>query len=106
MEHEWSHPSVDARLEVLAHPERRRLIAELLATAPDAEVPVVGTTETDEKRLRIAMHHAHVPKLVERGVVERGETPQHIRRGPAFDAIVPVYLTATDSGDTAVAQWG
>jgi hypothetical protein len=104
MGHEVSTLSVDARLEVLAHPERRRLVEELLAAAPDAELPVVAGSDADADRLRIAMHHVHVPKLVEQGVVERGVTPQHVRRGPAFDDIVTLLRAATDRADLTVGR--
>lgn len=104
MGHQVSTPSVDARLEVLAHPERRRLVTELLAAEPEAAVPVVAGSDEDTDSLQIAMHHVHVPKLVEQGIVERDETPQHVRRGPAFDAAVPLLRTVTEHADTAVSR--
>lgn len=105
MGHEVSTLSVDDRFEVLRHPERRRLIEELLAAEPDAEVPFVAGRTADADSLQIAMHHIHVPKLVDRGVVERSETPQHVRRGPAFDDIVPLLRAAIECADTTVPQY-
>lgn len=102
MGNEVSTPSVDARLAVLAHPERRRLVAELLAAEADTEVSVVAGSDADVERLRLAMHHVHVPKLAEQGIVERGETPLHVRRGPAFDAVVPLLRTVSEHAATTV----
>lgn len=98
MSHEVSTPTVDTRLDVLAHPERRRLLAALLETGPATEVPVAPERDAGDA-LRIAMHHVHVPKLVAAGVVVRGERPQHVRRGPAFDAVVPLLRATAGDGD-------
>ncbi|QKY21950.1 hypothetical protein B4589_016185 (plasmid) [Halolamina sp. CBA1230] len=89
-----SHETItDNRLfELLAHPQRRRMLRRIAAT--DGTVTVdelvdslaIDGEATHEARA-IAVHHRHLPKLEEYGVVESGPGGA-VEPGAAFDDAV------------------
>lgn len=68
----------------------------LLTDVADAVEDWLGIDDGDEdRRIYHAMYHSHVPKLVERGVIEQdvigedmGEQRRVVRPGPNFEAVL------------------
>ena len=69
----------DVLYSVLAAPERRTVLRELTANGPSRTISelVEGITEsTDEypeadgNTLRVALHHQHLPRMAEAGVID------------------------------------
>lgn len=74
--------SVDDVLAVLSNVQRRKLLDSLLADSPPdgAANAAVGVDSGT------AMHHIHLPKLVDHGLVEWDEAADTVTRGPNFEA--------------------
>lgn len=67
----------DALLRLLADSERRRIINQLRATNPTAHVTLeeltsqlTTDTEHDPDHTRIRLHHTHLPKLADIGLID------------------------------------
>lgn len=87
-----SSPAVplDAQLEVLAHPDRRRLLLALRDARANGELPldVSGVDfDTGREELRISMYHAHLPKLEHHDLVRVTSDHPTVTTGPRFDDI-------------------
>jgi hypothetical protein len=68
-------PDIDTVFEVLADDQRREICLTLMGLETDiVEVPdlvdVLADGDTDRERLRIALHHRHLPKLADTGIIE------------------------------------
>ena len=87
--------NLDALFEALADAQRRRILAYLDATDDDVAAysdliehvadDSAGESTTDRDRIAVSLHHNHLPKLADVGVVEydaRSETVRY-RGGPA-----------------------
>jgi len=48
------------------------------------------STEHDLHQLEVQLHHTHLPKLENNGVIEWDQDTQTVSRGPHFDDIEPV----------------
>ncbi|WP_089669548.1 DUF7344 domain-containing protein [Halobacterium jilantaiense] len=94
----------DTLFTALADENRRRLLT-LLATASDGDPPVrvpedllVSTPTSPETAVRL--HHVHLPKLAAMGYVEWDPDSGTVRRGPAFEDLLPL-LTVIHEHETA-----
>ena len=83
---------LDSLFELLANRHRRRLLAYLVETDDGVatfselidHVAGVDSEDADEREVAISIHHTHLPKLADEGVVEyddRSETVRY-RGGP------------------------
>lgn len=71
--------SVDDVLAALSNVQRRKLLDSLLADSPpDGETSVAVDDD-------VAMHHVHLPKLVDDGLVDWDEETNTVTRGPNFE---------------------
>jgi hypothetical protein len=90
--------SVDHVYQALGHPRRRYLCYTLLegtawsldelaqkVAAWENDVPESAVTERQQERAYVSLYHAHVPKLVEEGVVTFDEETETITVGPNAD---------------------
>jgi hypothetical protein len=84
---------LDDYLRLLADERNRRLLRSL----DESDDPV--STASDDPQVRARLHHVHLPKLVEAGLVDWDPRNDVIVRGPAFDEIVPL-LEAVDDFET------
>lgn len=75
-------PSVDDLLAVLSSAKRRKLLVSLIADSPpDSNASAVVDAPTDG-----AVHHVHLPKLTDYGLVVWNQDSNSIRKGPHFEA--------------------
>jgi len=79
-------------LQALAHEQRRDLLRELRAEG-ETTLSEFATTRTPP--LETELHHRHVPRLVDAGLVEYDADSGTIRTGENFDDVV-VLLEAVD----------
>ena len=85
--------SFDSHLDALSHVDRRRLLLTLLHANTDGDQPVeIDQTEYDtaERSLEQSMHHVHLPKLEQKGLVSANADSHSVTTGPRFDEIEPL----------------
>jgi len=85
--------SLDSHLNALGHVDRRRLLLTLLHANTDGDRPVeIDQMEYDtaERSLELSMHHVHLPKLEDKGLVDADAETHSVRRGPRFGEIKPL----------------
>lgn len=81
--------------DALAAAPRRQLLTSLLDASPDGTVELsvddltpAGSTDSDS--FRVALVHRHLPLLSDHEFVAWESEPLVARRGPRFDALVPI----------------
>ncbi|NIC00982.1 hypothetical protein [Halobacterium sp. R2-5] len=74
--------SVDDVLAVLSHSNRRELLASLIADSPpdEATFSVIDVDGADS-----AMHHLHLPKMADYGLIVWEKDADTITKGPNFE---------------------
>lgn len=98
---------------VLDHPRRRYLlyalsmddqwtIGELATklTAWERDIDETAVTEEQRDRMYVSIYHAHVPRLVDHGVIEFDETAGTISRGDHAEQVFAVLEGAGGSLDS------
>lgn len=84
----------DQTFAALADTHRREILLALAAGDDDAApldaLDAVSAPATD--RLRLAMHHTHLPKLEAAGLVEWDRSGLSVAPGPAFETVEPILL--------------
>lgn len=96
----------DTLLDVLGH-HRRRLVLHALARADgvlsDEElvraVAGTGADSSDESSIRLSLHHVHLPKLRESGLVIGLDETGAVTLGPRADDRVSSVLSAVAGAD-------
>ena len=90
--------------EALANPYRRQLLLALLAENPEGngrfdplELLQVGESPEDVDSAKIALHHHHLPKLADMGMLEWEQASGKIATGPAWDDIAPLLQLLYDN---------
>lgn len=97
-------PNLDKILQVLADHHRRQAI-QILRQTPDDEIGVeelldelirrTGQDEDIRDHVAVQMHHNHLPKLAEKGLIAYNQDARHVRYRPdkkveaVMDGIVP-----------------
>jgi hypothetical protein len=82
---------LNARLDALVDPERRRVLRELGDCSPEAALDVLSDGgRTDDHDARVAMSHVHLPKLAGEGFVDWDRGADTVTRGANFDEIEPL----------------
>lgn len=88
---------------VLDHP-RRRLIVDVVTeqgvlttrdvatqvAAREREIPPHAVTDEQRREVTIALHHVHVPKLADVGILELEEGMEPLRPGPKAEPVMEV----------------
>ena len=85
--------SFDSHLDAVSHVDRRRLLLTLLHANTDGNRPVeIDQIESDtaERSLELSMHHVHLPKLEDKGLVDGDADTHSVMRGPRFGEIKPL----------------
>ena len=99
--------------EALCHPRRRYLCYTLLEDAEwsltdlatriaawENDVPEHAVTENQREAVYVSLYHAHVPKLVEAGVISHDEVTERITAGEHADQVVTALEGMATSLDT------
>lgn len=95
-------------LKVLADPYRRQLLLKLLADNPEneADIPAVMADDDGEfEDLFIKMYHQHLPALEGANVIEWDREENLVRKGPAFEELVPLLVLIRDHQDELPDGW-
>lgn len=100
---------LDASLDALSHPYRRRILTRLDRANPRDEssfsTDSVATEGEDEALVAIDVHHRHLPKLEEAGFVDWDQEANVVRRGPRFDEIAPLIELMNKYRDELPTGW-
>ena len=86
---------IDECLSALSNVHRRRVLMALLEHNPQKDTAThvpeeihVGEAELDV--LRAELHHTHLPKLEELGLIRWNQADEEVVKGPRFDEIRPL----------------
>jgi hypothetical protein len=79
---------LDDYLRLLADERKRRLLRALRAAGDD---PV--SVDSDDPDEQTRLHHIHLPKLADAGLIDWDPRDDIIVRGPSFDEILPLLET-------------
>jgi len=82
---------LDDYLRLLADERKRRLLRSLLDADGD---PVALSPDDPHERARL--HHIHLPKLADAGLIDWDRRDHLVVRGPAFDEVVPLLEAIAD----------
>lgn len=74
--------SVDEIFNALSNAERRKLLDSLIADSPPDDATTPGIVVDFD----IAMHHSHLPKLVDYGLINWDKETNRVTKGPNFEA--------------------
>ncbi|MFC4439494.1 MULTISPECIES: DUF7344 domain-containing protein [Natrialbaceae] len=96
-----SKSSLDAILDVLTDGDRRRLLVALLERnsqdRPSLQLPDdIALEEEQLESLDVRMHHVHLPKLEEAGLIEWDRATNEVQRGPQFEEVRPLLAPIRD----------
>lgn len=86
--------SVDDILAAMSNVQRRKLLESLLTDSPPDDTTPVVTVQPD-----IAMHHTHLPKLDDYGLINWDEDTNRVTRGPQFEAAEELLSHVADHDD-------
>ena len=85
---------LDDYLRLLADGQKRRLLQSLL----DADGSPVSVASADAHE-RARLHHIHLPKLADAGLIDWDPRDDIVVRGPAFDEVVPLLEAIEELDD-------
>lgn len=95
-------------LDVLGERERRKLLVALMDHNPQPDLPsLAGTDERDISELEglEAMHHVHLPKLVDFGLIEWDRENHEVSKGPNFVEIRPMLELLDNNSEELPPGW-
>lgn len=91
---------LDDQLSVLSNGHRRRLLLALTEESPYT-IPTVSSdpvaTDGGNQEYAIAMHHSHLPRLEDHGLIDWDERTGDVTKGAEFDAIEPLLTTLAEN---------
>lgn len=90
-------------LELLTDPSRRQLLCELDDQTLLHESNLSGVDTGTALSFQTAMHHNHLPKLDESGVIDYDRRAKTIVKGPAFEEVKSVLDSVQDERPAAAA---
>lgn len=73
---------IDDLLTALSSPQRRKLLDSLITDSPPDHAEPTEVTVGGE----MEMHHIHLPKLADYGIVDWDRDTNRVTRGPNFEA--------------------
>lgn len=93
---------LDEHFTVLADVERRRLLVALLKENPRSDIlGKIGESDNDAEtdRQQVTIHHNHLPRLEDHGLVEWDRENAIVAKGPEFEKIEPFLLVLDEHRD-------
>ncbi|WP_277554091.1 DUF7344 domain-containing protein [Halobaculum limi] len=104
--------TLDSMFDALCHPYRRRVLLELLkqdqVKTPEfihETVDAVSLESTTPERLKVDLHHVHLPKLASKGYIDWTPETKLVQRGPNLDEITPLIKLIDSHADKLPADW-
>lgn len=106
--------SFDDVIDALADVQRRRILISLMAHNPqdvssaESDDSATGTdaaAETDAVDRLVSMHHVHLPKLDDYGIVDWDQETDEVVKGPNFEEIRPLLELLQDHEDELPDEW-
>lgn len=90
---------IDTKLEMVSDSQRRELLLSLQDRSPqDTGVHSGSVSMADGgRKSQVEMHHRHLPKLEEAGLVTWNRDAGRVSRGPAFDDVRPLLALLEES---------
>jgi predicted transcriptional regulator len=85
--------ALDDTLRLLANQQRRDLLRSL------SDGPCRVAAAADDSAERVSLHHIHLPKLAEAGVVDWSPDADVVERGAEFERVAPLLETIDEMGD-------
>ncbi|NIC00893.1 transcriptional regulator [Halobacterium sp. R2-5] len=86
--------SIDDVLAALSNVQRRQLLESLIADSPPDNAAKSGVVVDDD----IAMHHGHLPKLADYGLVTWDKDTNRVTKGPNFEDAKPALESLAEHG--------
>jgi len=97
--------TLDRLFRALSHPTRRRILASILEREEEfGAADFLPRSETRD-RIRMQLHHTHLPLLDEAGFIEWDHEADAVTRGPRFEEIEDILTLMADAGDEHPDDW-
>jgi hypothetical protein len=98
---------LDTGLHSLAEKDRREI---LLALLEDQSVSVdAAVSSTDEPNqgsaVTVGLHHQHLPRLEDMGLIEWDREASAVERGPRFEEFRPLLETLDENAEQYAWDW-
>lgn len=94
---------IDDHFDALADEQRREVLLAILDKNPRDDRSVTTAVRTDEERTRSPeLHHVHLPKLEDYGLIDWDRERHEITKGPLFDQIRPLLVLLEENRDELV----
>jgi hypothetical protein len=91
---------LDDQLSVLSNGHRRRLLLALTEESP-YNIPTVSSDPVEAdggiQEHTIAMHHSHLPRLEDHGLIDWNQHTGEVTKGSQFDDIEALLITLTEN---------
>ncbi|NKE35845.1 hypothetical protein GWG54_08425 [Natronococcus sp. JC468] len=86
-------------LATLTHEKRSVTVTDLTKTIlkHNHHTPLAAVSEEESKRIRLALHHVHLPKLAEQSIVGYDRERQLVKPTPQFDQLQPQLSAIIDA---------
>jgi len=98
--------TLDRLFTVLSAAPRRRIVTALLDDrSRDVDGLVVAVDPEERSRTMVSLHHVHLPRLDDAGVVEWDPDAGTVSRGPAFETILSVVELLDDHREELPGEW-
>jgi len=101
--------ALDESLDILSHPYRRRILTRLHSRNPRDEDEFFADEFADDAeeidRLKLEIHHRHLPKLAKARFIDWDRDSGVITRGPRFDEIAPLIELMVNHRDELPDGW-
>lgn len=96
---------VDDLFAALADKHRREILLELLDRGASEKISAAEKLrgpEPEFENLQTELHHNHLPRLEEVGLIRWDTASTEISRGPRYDEIEPILQALKEHGDRLI----
>ena len=91
---------IDEHFEALADEQRREVLLTILERNPQDDRTVTAAVRAEGARTATTeLHHAHLPKLEDYGLIEWDRGRNEITKGPLFHQIRPLLVLLEENRD-------
>jgi len=94
---------IDDHFDALADEQRREVLLAILEQNPRDDRSVTAAVRMNEERTRTTeLHHVHLPKLEDYGLIDWDRERHEIVKGPLFDQIRPLLVLLEENQEQLV----